>query len=85
MAEKKQEPKDVDKIIRYLSNTFNMVVKELDKAAWVQNKGPNETYRLQTEFAYLLNEIMLCAPCVIQKNISACNEFIDQVALKLNK
>ncbi len=81
----KSVPKDVDKIVRYLSNTFNMVTKELDKAIWTTVKGANEAYTMQTEFAYLINEIMLCAPCVIQKNISACNEFIDSVAAKLNK
>lgn len=83
--EKTQAPKDIDKIVRYLSNTFNTVIKDLEKASWTTAKGANEAYVLQTEFAYHIHEIMMCAPCVVQKNISACNEFIDQVIQKLNK
>ncbi len=78
-------PKDVDKIIRYLSNMFNMITKNLDRPVWSTSTGANETYALQTEFAYLIHEITMCAPCVMQKHISACNEFIDNLSHKLTK
>lgn len=88
MAEKQertQAPKDIEKIIRYLSNTFNTVIKDLEKPSWTTAKGANDAYQMQTEFAYLIHEIMMCAPCVVQKNISACNDFIDQLVQKVNK
>ncbi len=89
MAEKQhklnqpQAPKDIEKVVRYLSNMFNLVTKDLDKPAWSPKKGANRAYELQTEFAYLINEIMLCPPCVVQKHISACNEFLDGVVQEL--
>lgn len=85
MAEKQQAPKDIEKIVRYLSNTFNTVIKDLEKPSWNYVRGANEAYTLQTEFAYLINEIMMCPPVIVQKHISACNEFIDEVFQKLNK
>jgi hypothetical protein len=84
MAEKKlNSTKDVGQIIRYLTNTFNRVTVSLDKAVRDKN-GANQAYRLQTEFAYLLNEISQSQPSVTQKHIANCNNFIDQVMQDLN-
>ena len=87
--EKAQTPtpavKDISQIVRYLTNTFNMVISSsaLDKAARTKT-GPNRAYQLQTEFAYLLNEVMLGPRSIMQKNIAVCNEYIDQVIQELN-
>ena len=54
-----------------------MATSGLERASWT-SKGANELYVLQTEFAYLLNEVMLGPICVMQKNISACNDYIDK-------
>jgi hypothetical protein len=79
MAEAKTNPpKDVNQIIRYLTNTFNRVTYSLDKAVRDKN-GPNKAYALQTEFAYLLNEVAQSQPSVTQKHIVNCNNFIDKV------
>jgi len=85
MAEKSNQPRDISQIIRYLTNTFNMATSSLDRAVWATPKGANELYILQTEFAYLLHEVMLGPICVMQKNISACNEYIDQTIQQISK
>jgi hypothetical protein len=78
MAEKKSTPiKDVDKILRYLTNMFNNITFSLPRAARTKT-GPNQLYKLQSEFAYLLNEVALGQPAVMQKHIAACNDFIDK-------
>ncbi len=75
--------KNVNQIISYLTNTFNRVTWSLEKAAR-KSDGPNKAYRLQTEFAYLLNEIAQSQPSVLQKHIANCNNFIDQVMQDLS-
>jgi hypothetical protein len=77
--------KDVGQIVRYLSGTFNQATGQLERAFRGKGQGPNLAYRLQTEFAYLLNEVTQGPRCVLQKNITACNEFIDQVVQDLNQ
>lgn len=76
MAEPTKE-KDIGQIVRYLSNTFNRVTADMERPARSKTEGPNQTYRLQTEFAYLLNEVVQGPKCLLQKNVTACNEFID--------
>lgn len=79
MADKTTQPRDVNQIVRYLTNMFNIATLKMDRPVWTTTKGANDSYQVQTEFAYLLNEVMMGPPCLIQKNISACNEFIDQM------
>lgn len=72
--------KDISQIVRYLTSTFNSALSELslDRAARTK-KGANKAYELQTEFAYLLNEVMQGPRSLLQKHITDCNEFIDTV------
>lgn len=85
MAEREApKEKDIGQIVRYLVSTFNQATGRLDRAFRSKTGGPNRTYILQTEFAYLLNEVVQGPRCVLQKNIAACNEFIDQVVQQLN-
>jgi hypothetical protein len=86
MAEKPQTApvKDINQIVRYLTSTFNAVTSSLDKA----NRGkvgPNQLYKLQSEFAYRLNEVMQGSRSLLQRNITECNEYIDEVMQLLNK
>jgi len=88
MAEKYEKTvvpiiKDISQIVRYLTNTFNMAISSLDRAARTKT-GPNKAYLLQTEFAYLLNEVMQGPRSVLQKHIAICNEFIDEVIQELS-
>lgn len=85
MAEKDTPVKDISQIVRYLTNTFNMVLSSssIDRAARVKHV-PNRAYELQTEFAYRLNEVMIGPRCMLQKNIAECNEYIDEVMQELN-
>lgn len=77
MAEVQKE-KDISQIVRYLTSTLNQALSGQDRP--VRTKaGPNNTYIIQTEFAYLLNEIMQGPKCMVQKYIADCNDFIDQV------
>jgi hypothetical protein len=86
MAEKEvPKEKDVGQIVRYLVSTFNQATARLDRAFRSKTTGPNRTYVLQTEFAYLLNEVVQGPRCVMQKNISACNDYIDNVIQTLNE
>lgn len=85
MSQPAEKPiKDVNQIIRYLSTTFNRVTSKLERAARDKKTGPNEAYVLQTEFAYLLNEVVMGPRCTMQKSIVACNEFLDQLVQELS-
>lgn len=75
--------KDIGQIVRYLSSTFNQATAKLDRAFRGQKTGPNEAYIMQTEFAYLLNELMQSPKCMQQKYISDCNDLIDQIIVEL--
>lgn len=82
MAESKE--KDIGQIVRYLTTTFNMATARLERAARTK-AGANQAYRLQTEFAYLLNEVVQGPRCVLQRNITICNDFIDETVQQLQK
>lgn len=86
MAEKEpQKEKDVGQIVRYLTSTFNQATAKLERPYRGKTTGPNRMYQLQVEFAYLLNEVTQGPRCILQKNITECNEFIDQVVQDLNR
>lgn len=79
MADKEPpKEKDVGQIVRYLTSAFNQTTSRLDRPFRGKSNGPNRLYVLQTEFAYLLNEVVQGPRCIMQKNIAACNDFIDQ-------
>lgn len=83
MADKPNTPtKDVSQILRFLTNTFNTVTSSLPRASNT-NGRMNVAYRLQTEFAYLLNEIVMGPPCMFQRNIGICNEYTDYIMSNL--
>lgn len=85
MAEKEApKEKDIGQIVRYLTVTFNQATAKLERPFRSTTKGANVAYYLQREFAYLLNEIVQGPRCVLQKNIAACNDFIDEVVQELN-
>lgn len=83
MAEKE---KDISQIVRYLTSTLNQVLAsapDLERPCRT-HRGPNAAYFIQTEFAYLLNDLMQGPKCMSQKYITDCNEFIDQVMQELS-
>lgn len=86
MAEREPpKEKDVGQIVRYLVSTFNQATSRLERPFRGKTGGPNRAYVLQTEFAYLLNEVVQGPRCILQKNITACNDFIDEVVRQLNE
>jgi len=86
MTEKEpQREKDVSQIVRYLTATFNQAIAPLERANRPKNGGPNRAYQLQTEFAYLLHEVVMGPRCVLQRNITECNEFIDQTVQEVSR
>lgn len=71
--------KDVNQIVRYLTTTFNNATSKLDRPFRTKTNGPNILYKLQIEFAYRLNEVLVGPRCLLQTNITKCNDFIDEV------
>ncbi len=78
MTAHEQKERDVNQIVRHLTAMFNSITQDLPKPARTKS-GPNDTYKLQTDFAYLLNEIVMGPKCMIQPNIAACNELLDSI------
>ncbi len=78
------QPRDISQIVRYLNNTFNTVTYDMEKPSYNTTRGANNTYKMQTEFAYLIHEVMIGAPALLQKHISACNEYIDNIIQSRN-
>jgi len=77
-AERNTKERDIDGIVRYLTNTFNTATAGLEKPYRnPKTKESNAAYKMQTEFAYRLNEVVRGAPGVMQRNIADCNEYID--------
>lgn len=85
MAEQKEnvKEKDIGQVIRYLVATFNQATIKLERPFRSKETGANQAYQLQTEFAYLLNELTQGPRCMTQKYIADCNEFIDSVVQEL--
>lgn len=74
--------KNIGQVVSYLTNTFGRATQHLDRPFRHPKDGANKAYQLQTEFAYLINEIMQSPTCVQQKYITACNELIETVLLE---
>lgn len=80
MSEKEApRERDVGQIVRYLTSTFNQVISKLEKPQRSDKNGPNESYLLTREFAYLLNEFQQGPRCLQQKHITDCNNFLDNL------
>ena len=77
--------KDVDQVVRYLTSTFNRARAGLPRAQRDQNSGANDTYIMETEFAFRLNEVMQGPRSTLQHSITLCNEFIDETMIYVNK
>lgn len=77
MAEQKKE-RDIEQVIRYLTKMFENVTQNMERPKR-DNSGANKLYRLQSEFAYLINEMTMCPPCLQQIPIAAANELIDSI------
>lgn len=79
------------KCIRHLQWLFTSATKDLPKPGrHVSNKETGETkanytYRLQTDFAYLINEITHAPECIVHQAIKTCNEFLDNVIGEIAK
>lgn len=76
--------KDLTSIVHYLSGVFNNIVVKMPRAFRGKTSGPNEAYKLETEFAYLLNELMQGPKSMQQKYITDINNFIDGLVTRAN-
>lgn len=86
MAEREpQKERNVEQIVRYLVSTFEKAIASQDRAVRSPKTGANNTYKWEREFAYRLNELMQGPKCMIQPNITACNEFIDTIISQTKK
>jgi hypothetical protein len=88
MAEKQERAKerDVDSIVRYLTSTFNTATAGIEKPFRNSKTGEsNLAYKLQSEFAHRINEVMVGPRGVLQKSISDCNAYIDYAMQEVSK
>lgn len=86
MSEKEiLKEKDIGQIVRYLCSAFNTVTGKIERPYRSKTIGANQAYKWQTEFAYRLNEIIQGPRCLLQNNITKCNEYIDEVLIELNR
>lgn len=72
-----------NQVIRHLTASFNSATNHMERAARTKN-GPNQTYKLQVEFAYHINEIAVGPKYCLPANIAKCNEFIDSIGTLTN-
>lgn len=80
MAERQPvKERDIEQVVRYLSSTFNQATSKFERAARTKLGVANKAYIIQTEFAYMLSELMLSPRCMQQKYITDCNNLIDQI------
>lgn len=73
------DQKDIERVIAYLTHTYNKATAPLERAFRGKNIGPNMAYLMDTEMAYLINEIQRGPRSMVQTAIANCNEFLDQV------
>lgn len=84
MNEKNIKEKDINAIVNHLSAVFNNSISKLPRAFRTPSGEANKAYKLETEFAYLLNELMQGPRALQQKNITEINDFIDRTVSELN-
>lgn len=75
--------KNSEQIVAHLTRIFNRVVSQLERPNRPTNGPANVTYKLQTEFAYIINEIMMQPQAAIQPWIAKANECIDDAMSKV--
>lgn len=81
MAEQ-QTPADVmiEKSVRYLQSQFAKATVGMGKATSATDKQPaTDLYKLQVEFAYLIDDVQRGPKYFAPKVISECNEFLDAI------
>jgi len=85
MAQERYQDKkiDVSSVTSYLKFSFQKITVDFPRAN--RERGvANETYRIESEFAHLLDEIARGPECLLTHNIAKANEFLDLVS-KVNK
>ena len=82
MAQERVQDKkmiDVNAVIFNLNQYFKKITQDFPRAS--RDRGvANETYRIEFEFAHVLNEIARGPDCMLTYNISKANEFLDLVS-----
>ena len=55
----------------------------LPRPARDSNNQTNESYRMDVEFAYLLNEVTQGPQVMLQTSIGMCNQYIDDILMRV--
>lgn len=79
MSEQETKERDVKQVVAHLTRTFNQATSKMERPFRGKKSGTNSLYRWQSEFAYLLNEVMQGPRALLPQNIIICNEYIDSV------
>jgi hypothetical protein len=75
---------DIQRVVDHLGHAFAIATKDMGRAARVVSPGttnlvPNELYKLQVRFSYMINDIMRGPRYIAPKIITECNEFIASI------
>lgn len=76
---------NVSMVVSYLTNSFQKAMSSsgLKKAVRdSQTKVVNEAYKLESDFAYLIDDIVRGPTCLLTHHIAKANEFISSINTK---
>lgn len=73
---------DVDSVLTYLNRTFQRNIASFARATRDKDGKVNEAYKLESEFAHLLDDIKRGPDCLLTHNIAKANEFLDSLNKK---
>jgi hypothetical protein len=76
-----REHVDIQRVVDHLGHAFAIATKDIGRAGRVaspvtNNLVPNELYKLQVKFSYMIDDIMRGPRYIAPKIIADCNEFI---------
>lgn len=75
----REREREIDQAVRQLITAFNKATAGLERPFRGKNSGPNATYIIQTEFAYLIDDLQRGPWCMFPQAVQKCNAFIDEV------
>lgn len=79
-----REHVDIQRVVDHLGHAFAIATKDMGRAARVAVAGktelvPNNLYKLQVAFSYMINDIVRGPRYIAPKIIADCNEFIANI------
>lgn len=85
MTEQKTEQRpaiDVTRVVKHLNLAFSKAIRGLGRPARDKDGKPNDLYKYQVEFSYMIDEIQRGPVYQMPKVISEANEMIAKIMLE---